>query len=176
MDQHKGFCSRRTGVHCPCCRAHPQIVGTGWTLKRGQIGWLCEKCCTAWTLSMVSSSMLGVVKNNGAGQPRSREAPGTGYEPQRGKGQSSASSGQPPRGKGQSSSSSGQSPWVWEGFTSLGHEATWAWDENNIQWTLLVGHYWQEASYGYVPQNQPVPYSTFRASTRVDVEAERDDY
>ena len=145
MDQHEGFCSRRIGPHCPCCRANPQIWGTAWT-----VGWLCEKCCTAWTLSMVSSSMLGVVKNNGAGQPRSREAPGTGYEPQRGKGQSSASSGQPR-----------QSLINWRE-----HEETWVWDGNNLMWTLLVGHYWQGASYGYQPQNQPVPYSTFRASPR----------
>ena len=50
----------------------------------------------------------------------------------------------------------------------LGHEATLAWDDINRQR--------QGASSGYEPQNQPVPYGTFGAGTRVDVEPERVGY
>ena len=142
MDQHEGFCSRRTGPHCPCCRANPQIWGTAWT-----VGWRCEKCCTAWTLSMVSRSMLGVVQTNGFVQPRSSKAAGKGYKPHGGRGLV-----QPPPRAGRPA--------------GRFREETWVWDENNLRWASLVGHYWQGASYGYQPQHQPVPYSTFRASPR----------
>ena len=113
-----------------------------------------------------------------------RAAPGKGYAPQHQRGQSSwAWDGEINwldhfSAEDDSDTDSDSWPWLRDDINWLGHEATWAWDEMNWQWHGAAwswhrqdwhGHYWQGASSGYEPQNQPHPLSTFRASDeRVD--------
>ena len=105
-----------------------------------------------------------------------RAAPGKGYAPQHQRGQSSwAWDGEINwldhfSAEDDSDTDSDSWPWLRDDINWLGHEATWAWDEMNWQWHGAAwswhqqdrhGHYWQGASSGYQPQNQPHPLGSF---------------